>query len=50
MTPALLDEVANLVEYPYPITGSFDTEFLEVPQEVLIITMQVHQRYFPCAR
>lgn len=47
MTPALLDEVANLVEYPYPIIGSFDTEFLEVPQEVLIITMQVHQRYFP---
>ncbi len=43
----LLDEVANLVEYPYPIVGSFNTEFLEVPQEVLIISMQVHQRYFP---
>lgn len=44
---ALLEEVANLVEYPYPIVGSFNTEFLEVPQEVLIISMQVHQRYFP---
>lgn len=44
---ALLEEVANLVEYPYPIVGSFNTEFLEVPQDVLIISMQVHQRYFP---
>ncbi|NLK62032.1 MAG: glycine--tRNA ligase subunit beta [Fusobacteria bacterium] len=43
----LLDEVANLIEYPYPITGTFNAEFLEVPQEVLIITMQAHQRYFP---
>jgi len=43
----LLDEVTNLVEYPYPLVGSFNTEFLEVPQEVLIISMQVHQRYFP---
>ncbi len=43
----LLNEVANLIEYPYPITGTFNAEFLEVPQEVLIITMQTHQRYFP---
>nr|WP_293991941.1 glycine--tRNA ligase subunit beta [uncultured Fusobacterium sp.] len=43
----LLDEVTNLVEYPYPIIGTFSEEFLEVPQEVLIISMQVHQRYFP---
>lgn len=43
----LLDEVTNLVEYPFPIVGSFNSEFLEVPQEVLIISMQVHQRYFP---
>lgn len=43
----LLDEVANLVEYPYPIVGTFNKDFLEVPQEVLIITMEVHQRYFP---
>lgn len=43
----LLNEVANLIEHPYPITGTFNAEFLEVPQEVLIITMQAHQRYFP---
>ncbi|MDP0488633.1 MAG: glycine--tRNA ligase subunit beta, partial [Fusobacterium sp. JB020] len=43
----LLNEVANLVEYPYPIVGTFNKEFLEVPQEVLIISMEVHQRYFP---
>lgn len=43
----LLDEVTNLVEYPCPIVGSFNSDFLEVPQEVLIISMQVHQRYFP---
>jgi glycyl-tRNA synthetase beta chain len=43
----LLDEVTNLVEYPYPMVGTFNSEFLEVPQEVLIISMQVHQRYFP---
>ena len=43
----LLDEVTNLIEYPCPIVGSFNSDFLEVPQEVLIISMQVHQRYFP---
>lgn len=43
----LLNEVANLVEYPYPLVGTFNSDFLEVPQEVLIISMQVHQRYFP---
>lgn len=45
--PALLDEVTNLIEYPCPIVGSFNADFLEVPQEVLIISMEVHQRYFP---
>lgn len=43
----LLDEVTNLIEYPFPIVGTFNPEYLEVPQEVLIISMQVHQRYFP---
>lgn len=43
----LLSEVTNLVEYPYPIVGTFSSDFLEVPQDVLIISMQVHQRYFP---
>jgi len=44
---ALLDEVTNLVEHPFAIVGNFSEEFLEVPQEVLIISMKVHQRYFP---
>ena len=43
----LLNEVTNLVEYPFPIVGTFNSDFLEVPQEVLIISMEVHQRYFP---
>ncbi|MDR1835488.1 MAG: glycine--tRNA ligase subunit beta [Fusobacteriaceae bacterium] len=43
----LLEEVTNLVEIPYAIVGSFNADFLEVPQEVLIISMEVHQRYFP---
>ncbi|SJZ33385.1 glycyl-tRNA synthetase beta chain [Cetobacterium ceti] len=45
--PGLLSEVTNLVEYPYPIVGTFNSDFLEVPQDVLIISMEVHQRYFP---
>ena len=44
---ALLDEVTNLVEHPFAIVGTFSEDFLEVPQEVLIISMKVHQRYFP---
>lgn len=45
--PALLDEVASLVEWPVPLAGRFDARFLDLPQEVLIATMQEHQRYFP---
>ena len=44
---ALLDEVTALVEWPVPLAGRFDAEFLELPQEVPIATMQDHQRYFP---
>jgi len=44
--PALVDIVANLVEYPYPVVGGFDEEFLEVPDEVLITAMREHQKYF----
>jgi len=44
---ALLDEVTALVEWPAAITGSFDETFLELPREVLIATMQGHQKYFP---
>ncbi|MBI4938711.1 MAG: glycine--tRNA ligase subunit beta [Nitrosomonadales bacterium] len=43
----LLDEVTALVEWPAVYVGEFDAEFLEVPQECLILTMQQHQKYFP---
>jgi glycyl-tRNA synthetase beta chain len=43
---ALLDEVTALVEWPSAITGSFEGRFLELPREVLISTLQQHQRYF----
>lgn len=44
---SLLEEVANLVEAPLPILGSFENSFLEIPSEVLITVMRKHQRYFP---
>jgi glycyl-tRNA synthetase beta chain len=44
--PDLVDIVANLVEYPYPVVGRFDEAFLEVPDEVLITAMREHQKYF----
>jgi glycyl-tRNA synthetase beta chain len=44
---ALLDEVTALVEWPSAIAGSFETRFLDLPREVLISTLQQHQRYFP---
>lgn len=44
--PALLDTVANLVEYPWPILGSFDADYLKIPQEILICEMREHQKYF----
>jgi glycyl-tRNA synthetase beta chain len=40
-------EVVNLVEWPTVAVGRFDTEFLEVPREVLETAMESHQRYFP---
>ncbi len=43
----LLDEVTALCEWPTAILGSFDPQFLEVPAEVLIETMQKNQKYFP---
>lgn len=42
----LLDEVTALVEYPVAICGEFDTEFLDLPQQVLVMTMQDNQKYF----
>lgn len=43
----LLDEVANLVEYPTVLCGRFDERFLQLPAEVLVAVMKHHQRYFP---
>lgn len=43
----LLSEVVNLVEYPYAILGSFDESYLELPEDLITITMKTHQRYFP---
>ncbi|MDA0821159.1 MAG: glycine--tRNA ligase subunit beta [Proteobacteria bacterium] len=45
--PKLLDEVTALVEWPVPLCGSFEPHFLELPREVLIASMQDHQKYFP---
>ncbi|MCR4299501.1 MAG: glycine--tRNA ligase subunit beta [Gallionella sp.] len=44
---ALLDEVTALVERPNVLPGKFEPEFLEVPQECLILTMKANQKYFP---
>jgi glycyl-tRNA synthetase beta chain len=43
----LLDEVTALVEWPAVYVGEFEHEYLEVPQECLILTMQQNQKYFP---
>ena len=47
LDPALLDEVTALVEWPVPVAGEFEARFLDLPEEVLIATLQDHQRYFP---
>ncbi|HKZ73591.1 MAG TPA: glycine--tRNA ligase subunit beta, partial [Steroidobacteraceae bacterium] len=44
---ALLDEVTALVEWPVVLAGRFEERFLSLPREVLISTLQDHQRYFP---
>lgn len=46
-TQTLLDEITGLVEWPKALLGEFDPRFLEVPREVLIITMQDKQKYIP---
>jgi glycyl-tRNA synthetase len=43
----VLDEVANLVERPTALLGSFDPEHLALPRDVLVSVMKKHQRYFP---
>ena len=44
--PALLETLVYLTEYPTPITGSFDPQFLTLPEEVLVTVMRHHQKYF----
>jgi len=46
MPDALLEEVASLVEWPIVYACKFEKEFLDVPQECLILTMQTNQKYF----
>jgi len=43
----LLDEVVNLVESPNVLLCEFDKKFLKIPKEILTLTMQSHQKYFP---
>ena len=46
MPESLLDEVTSLVEWPVVYPCRFEDEFLQVPQECLILTMQTNQKYF----
>ena len=45
--PDLLEEVSNLLEWPVALAGNFDSDFLQVPAEALISSMQSHQKFFP---
>jgi glycyl-tRNA synthetase beta chain len=44
--PALLETLVYITEYPTAITGNFDAQFLELPEEVLVTVMRHHQKYF----
>lgn len=43
----LIKEILYITEYPYPLCGTFDKEFLKLPKEVLVNVMKSHQRYIP---
>ena len=45
--PGLIDEVVNLIENPNILLCKFDKKFLSIPKEILVLTMQSHQKYFP---
>ena len=45
--PALLEEITDLVEAPFPVLGHFEEKYLDVPEPVLIGVMKKHQRYYP---
>ncbi len=47
INPKLLEEVVNIVEDPNVLLVFFDKEYLEIPQEIIISTLEKHQRYFP---
>ena len=42
----LIDEVANLVEWPEAVVGSFDVAYLKLPRPIIVTAMRAHQRYF----
>ncbi len=42
----LLEEVADLVEYPFPVVGSFEEKFLQLPEKVIVTVLAHHQRFF----
>jgi glycyl-tRNA synthetase beta chain len=44
----LVVENASLTEWPVPLLGRFDAEFLDVPREVIVLTMRTNQKYFAC--
>lgn len=46
MTPALVDEVTDLVEWPIALAGEIEQRFLEIPKEVIVTSMRDHQKYF----
>jgi glycyl-tRNA synthetase beta chain len=45
----LVVENAGLTEWPVPLLGRFDAEYLDVPREVIVLTMRTNQKYFACA-
>jgi glycyl-tRNA synthetase beta chain len=45
----LVVENAGLTEWPVPLVGSFEADFLDVPREVIVLTMRTNQKYFACA-
>ena len=47
--PALLEEVAGLVEWPVPLLGTIDAAFMDLPPELMRVTMRLNQRYFALA-
>jgi glycyl-tRNA synthetase beta chain len=44
----LVVENAGLIEWPVPLLGRFDADFLDVPREVIVLTMRTNQKYFAC--